>query len=111
LCGLGPDGITSFSRIQAASDAGHAAGLMFFLFDLHLDGEDLDPRPLIERKQQLAALLLPDRSLQRYSDHVISQGPVAGKWSHSPTAPSTRWNSAASSRDASRFRHDASCGI
>ena len=28
-----------------------------------------------------------------------------------PTARSTRWNSAASSRDASRSRHDASYGI
>jgi bifunctional non-homologous end joining protein LigD len=49
LCGVGPDGITSFSMIQLASDAGNAAGLVFFLFDLlHPDGEDLTPRPLIE---------------------------------------------------------------
>jgi bifunctional non-homologous end joining protein LigD len=34
LCGVGPDGITSFSMIQLASDAGNAAGLVFFLFDL-----------------------------------------------------------------------------
>jgi hypothetical protein len=33
LCGVGPDGITSFSMIQLASDAGNAAGLVFFLFD------------------------------------------------------------------------------
>jgi ATP-dependent DNA ligase len=40
LCGVRPDGITSFSMIQAASDAGNAAGLVFYLFDLlHLDGE------------------------------------------------------------------------
>ena len=30
LCGVGPDGITSFSMIQLASDAGNAAGLVFF---------------------------------------------------------------------------------
>jgi bifunctional non-homologous end joining protein LigD len=42
LCGVGPDGITSFSMIQDASDADNAAGLVFFLFDLlHLDGEDV----------------------------------------------------------------------
>lgn len=77
LCGLGPDGITSFSRIQAASDAGNAAGLVFFLFDLlHLDGDDLSARPLIERKQRLSALLPPDGSPLRYSDHVIGQGPA-----------------------------------
>ena len=50
LCGVGPDGITSFSIIQLASDSGNAVALVFFLFDLlHLDGEDLRPPPLIER--------------------------------------------------------------
>ena len=29
LCGVFPDGITSFSMIQAASDAGNAAGLVY----------------------------------------------------------------------------------
>jgi ATP-dependent DNA ligase len=58
LCGVGPDGITSFSMIQLASDAGNAAGLVFFLFDLlYIDGEDLMARPLIDRKAPLAALL------------------------------------------------------
>jgi bifunctional non-homologous end joining protein LigD len=33
LCGVFPDGITSFSMIQAASDAGNAAGLVYFIFD------------------------------------------------------------------------------
>src|SRR5215468_4588474 len=48
LCGVGPDGITSFSMIQLASDSGNAAALVFFLFDLlHLDGEDFCPRPLM----------------------------------------------------------------
>jgi ATP-dependent DNA ligase len=48
LCGVFPDGITSFSMIQAASDAGNAAGLVFFIFDLlHLDGDDVAARPLV----------------------------------------------------------------
>jgi hypothetical protein len=34
LCGVRPDGITSFSMIQAAPDSGNAVGLVFFLFDL-----------------------------------------------------------------------------
>src|SRR5947209_6727103 len=34
LCGVRPDGITSFGMIQNASDAGNADGLVFFLFDL-----------------------------------------------------------------------------
>src|SRR5258705_10950224 len=40
LCGVRPDGTTSFSMIQLALDSGNAAALVFFLFDLlHLDGE------------------------------------------------------------------------
>jgi ATP-dependent DNA ligase len=63
LCGVGPDGVTSFSMIQLASDSGYAAALVFFLFDLlHLDGENLCPRPLIERKARLATLLTNARS-------------------------------------------------
>src|SRR6202045_3903936 len=58
LCGVRPDGVTSFSMIQLASDSGNAAALVFFLFDLlYLDGEDLCARPLIQRKARLAALL------------------------------------------------------
>ena len=34
LCGVRPDGKTSFSLIQAASDSGNADALVFFLFDL-----------------------------------------------------------------------------
>ena len=53
-----PDGITSFSMIQLASDSGSAAALVFFLFDLlYVDGEDLSAQPLIERKTRLAGLL------------------------------------------------------
>jgi bifunctional non-homologous end joining protein LigD len=75
LCGVGPDGITSFGMIQLASDAGNAAGLVFFLFDLlHLDGEDLMPRPLIERKARLAALLSNATSPLQYCDHQIDRG-------------------------------------
>jgi ATP-dependent DNA ligase len=34
-----------------SADSGNAAALVFFLFDLlYLDGEDLRPRPLIERR-------------------------------------------------------------
>src|SRR6516165_8039953 len=58
LCGVGPDGITIFNIVQLASDSGNAAALVFFLFDLLcLDGEDLRPPRLIERKERLSALL------------------------------------------------------
>ena len=76
LCGVGPDGITSFSMIQLASDAGNAAGLVFFLFDLlYLDGDDLTPQPLIERKACLAPLLANVTSPLQYCDHQIGHGP------------------------------------
>jgi DNA ligase D-like protein (predicted ligase) len=75
LCGVGPDGITSFSMIQLASDAGNAAGLVFFLFDLlHLNGEDLIAQPLIDRKTRLAALLSNAGSSLHYCDHQIGRG-------------------------------------
>jgi bifunctional non-homologous end joining protein LigD len=76
LCGVRPDGTTSFSMIQAASDRGNAAALVFFLFDImHLDGEDLAPLPLIERKARLAALLAGVASPLQYSDHERARGP------------------------------------
>ena len=77
LCGGRSDGITSFSIIQMASDAGNAAGLVFFLFDLlHLDGEDLTARPLIERKERLAGLMSSTGSPLHFSDHQIGLGPA-----------------------------------
>jgi bifunctional non-homologous end joining protein LigD len=75
LCGLRPDGITSFSMIQMASDAGNDAGLVFFLFDLlYLDGENLTARSLIEGKERLAGLLSQTGSPLHYSDHQIGLG-------------------------------------
>jgi bifunctional non-homologous end joining protein LigD len=77
LCGVGPDGITSFSIIQLASDSGNAAALVFFLFDLlYLDGDDLRPRPLIGRKERLRTLLANAAPCLHYSDHVVGQGPA-----------------------------------
>src|SRR6266581_9708772 len=47
LCGVRPDGTTSFSLIQTASDAGNVETLVLFLFDiLHFNGESIGPRPL-----------------------------------------------------------------
>jgi DNA ligase D-like protein (predicted ligase) len=75
LCGVRPDGITSFCMIQLAFDAGNAAGLVFFLFDLlHLDGEDLGARPLTDRKTRLAGLLERASSSLHYGDHQTGLG-------------------------------------
>src|SRR5262249_38126297 len=77
LCGVGPDGVTSFNIVQLASDSGNAAALVFFLFDLlYLDREDLRPRPVSERKERLGTLLANAAPCLHYSDHVIGQGPA-----------------------------------
>src|SRR5580704_13640609 len=48
LCGVRPDGTTSFAIIQNASDGGNAASLVFYLFDLlYVDGRSMLARPLI----------------------------------------------------------------
>jgi ATP dependent DNA ligase domain len=75
FCGVYPDGITSFGMIQTASDAGNAAGLVYFIFDLlYLDGENLSALPLIERKARLAVLLSNAAPPLHYSDYHRGQG-------------------------------------
>ena len=76
LCGVRPNGTTSFDMIQAASEPGNAAALVFFfLFDLlHLNGEDLLWVPLRDRKARLQWLLGGLGALQ-YSDHQTGRGP------------------------------------
>ena len=75
LFGVRPDGTTSFSLIQGASDAGNARALVFFLFDLlHLDGEATGAKPLEARKERLRALLSQARSPLQYSDYQAGHG-------------------------------------
>ena len=52
--------------------------LHYFAFDLlHLDGEDLAPAPLEERKRRLSALLAGGGTEPIvYSDHVVGSGPA-----------------------------------
>jgi bifunctional non-homologous end joining protein LigD len=70
-----PNGITSFSMIQAASDAGNTVGLVFFIFDLlHLNGDDTSAQRLIERKARLAALLSGVAPPLHYSEYHRGQG-------------------------------------
>jgi len=77
LCGVRPDGTTSFSIIQAASDSGNADALVYFLFDLlFLDGEDLTGLPLSERKARLASVMTGVGTPLQYSDHQVGRGPT-----------------------------------
>jgi bifunctional non-homologous end joining protein LigD len=74
LCGVRPDGVTSFELIQQASDSG-GASLVYFAFDLlELDGEDIARLPPLERKKQLAALLGKPPAGIAYSDHEGGDG-------------------------------------
>lgn len=72
----GPDGIGSFSALQDALSRKETAGLIYFAFDLlYLDGRDLRPAPLIERKAALRDLLKGARSSRvQYVDHIEASG-------------------------------------
>ncbi|QHD69021.1 DNA ligase D [Sphingobium yanoikuyae] len=69
-----PDGRTSFQALQAALKDDPNA-IDYFAFDLlELNGEDLTRRPLLERKELLAALIGEGQGHLRYSDHIIGRG-------------------------------------
>ena len=75
LCGVRPDGTTSFGMIQKASETGNSGALAFFLFDLlHLDGEPLGQMPVTERKERVHELLSGTGSPLHFSDHQIGAG-------------------------------------
>src|SRR5512138_2075443 len=69
-----PDGRTSFQALQNAFSGGERR-LVYFVFDLlHLDGEDLARRPLLERKAALARLLGEGAGPLRFAPHVEGSG-------------------------------------
>lgn len=76
LLALDKQGRPSFQVLQQAFEAPSSTRWVYYAFDvLHLDGEDLRPLPLLERKRRLAELLANQppsgNSLQLlYSDHV-----------------------------------------
>ena len=74
LCGVRPDGVTSFALMQQASDRG-GAGLVYFAFYLlELDGEDLAALPLLDRKTRLATLLEKPPDGIAFSAHETCDG-------------------------------------
>ena len=74
LVALRPDGLSSFAELQAAlANGGDRKSLFFYLFDLlHLDGWDLRPCRLADRKGALHALT-DWRGALRYSDHLVGE--------------------------------------
>jgi bifunctional non-homologous end joining protein LigD len=75
LCAIRPDGTTSFSDLQAATDHKDATQLVYFAFDLlFIDGENLTMLPLVERKDRLKKLLRRAPKNIYFVDHVIGNG-------------------------------------
>jgi bifunctional non-homologous end joining protein LigD len=75
-------GATDFSALQEDLAAGRSDRFTFYAFDLlHLEGLDLTPAPLEERKEALRALLatadLGPRI--RYSEHFVENGELVMK--------------------------------
>ncbi|MBV9784073.1 MAG: DNA ligase D [Acidisphaera sp.] len=69
LVALREDGVSSFAGLQTALRAGRDDTLFFYVFDLlHLEGWDLRPCALLERKRVLAGLT-GWTGMLRYSDH------------------------------------------
>jgi bifunctional non-homologous end joining protein LigD len=70
-----PDGTTSFNALQNAHGKDAPGELAYFVFDLlYLDGWDLTPSALEDRKRVLAGLLEGAARPLRYSDHVVGGG-------------------------------------
>jgi bifunctional non-homologous end joining protein LigD len=69
---------TDFSALQADLSEGRFDRLVFYAFDLlYLDGHDLRPVPLIDRRQSLQRLLASATAgLLRFSEHFEESGEV-----------------------------------
>ncbi|MFZ5672390.1 MAG: non-homologous end-joining DNA ligase [Pseudomonadota bacterium] len=68
---FGAHGRTSFSALQQALSEGDDAALHYIVFDLLiLDGEDLRPLPLSERKKRLKTLFGRMAAPLSYGDHI-----------------------------------------
>ena len=79
LCGVGEDGLPSFSQTQAATDGERGVRLVYYAFDLlHLDGRDTASLPLIERKALLEPLVADMPGLQ-FNGHETGDGELIRK--------------------------------
>lgn len=69
-------GITSFSKLVEALEAGRSDAMVFIAFDLlHLNGVDVAQATLLDRKELLKAVMARSRSKRlRYSEHITSDG-------------------------------------
>ena len=72
LCEVWPDGVTSFDLIQNPAERRGGVDLVYFVF--HLDGRNLMPLAVADRKAALAALLERREDAIRYSEYQVGQG-------------------------------------
>jgi DNA ligase D-like protein (predicted ligase) len=76
LCGVGDDGLSSFSQTQAASDGERGVRVVYYAFDLlHLNGRDTAGLPLSERKALLEPLIEAWAGLQ-FNAHETGDGEI-----------------------------------
>jgi bifunctional non-homologous end joining protein LigD len=69
-------GVSSFSLLQIALKEKRIDRFVYWVFDLlHLDGEDLTGRPLVERKTMLQKLLRGQSGPLCYAEHFDTEGP------------------------------------
>lgn len=78
---LDEHGKSDFQRLQNSLSLENEEELVYYAFDLlHLDGRDLRPEPLVERKRMLRDLLTVSgkrlKAILRLSEHVVGQGPA-----------------------------------
>lgn len=75
IVALDAAGVSSFQALQQADQLEADRTLVYVAFDLlFLDGRDLRPLPLVERKARLARLLKGRRGRLRYSEHFDLPG-------------------------------------
>ncbi len=79
LVAEGPDGLSSFSLLQQDLKASRHDRMAYYAFDLlHLDGADLRQKPLVTRKETLAALVKGHRGheILRLSESLTEPGTI-----------------------------------
>ncbi|MBW3572219.1 MAG: non-homologous end-joining DNA ligase, partial [Gemmatimonadetes bacterium] len=72
---LTPQGTTSFQALQNVLSSGRGGDLVFYAFDLpYVEGMDLRPASLLDRKEALRGLLADGGGVVRFSDHILGAG-------------------------------------
>ncbi len=75
ICAVDQDSSPDFSALQAAIANNKTDKLIYFAFDLLIDGnEDLRPQPLAVRKERLRKRIAKAGPMIRYVDHIENDG-------------------------------------